>query len=123
MKYYYNQKYKRNAQNLRKNMTPQEGLLWHSFLKANPVQFRRQKQFGNYIVDFYCARAKLVVELDGDQHFSEEGLAYDTERTEYLEGLGLRVVRFSNWQIKTDFRGVCEKIDWVVRERTSSTTA
>ena len=119
----YNEQNKKNAQNLRRNMTPQERHLWYDFLKTHPVQFRRQKQFGDYIVDFYCSAAKLVVELDGGQHFSDEGLKYDENRSKYLELLGLAVLRYSNADIDRRFKAVCEQIDLTVKEKTSSVTA
>ncbi len=102
------------AQKLRKNMTEQERHLWYDFLSSFPVRFYRQRTIGKYIVDFYCSKAKLVIELDGGQHYSEEGLQYDKERSEYLESLGLRIVRFSNLDIDRRFNGVCEEIMRIV---------
>ena len=99
------------ARRMRKNMTPQESKLWYQFLKKHPKQFRRQKIFGSFIVDFYCAAAHLVIEVDGGQHFTDQGRAYDRERTWYLESLGLRVIRFSNHQIDQGFINVCSQID------------
>ncbi len=100
------------AQELRKNATKEENHLWYDFLRDHPLQFRRQKPFGRYIVDFYCDCAKLVIELDGSQHFEEEGLQYDAKRTEYLEQVEkLRVLRFTNLEIKLNFEGVCTAID------------
>ena len=104
------------ARRMRKNMTPQESKLWYQFLKKHPKQFRRQKIFGSFIVDFYCASAKLVIELDGSQHYDEEGLAYDAMRTKALEGYGLKVVRFSNLDIDKNFEGVCAFIDDIIQE-------
>ena len=98
-------------------MTKEERHLWYDFLKGYPVQFKRQVPFGSYIVDFYCFRAKLVVELDGSQHHEPEGVAYDQKRTEYLENFGLSVLRISNLDIVRNFAGVCEAIDLVVRNR------
>ena len=106
------------AQNLRSNATPEENALWYQYLRHYPVQFRRQHPFGRYIVDFYCAEAKLVVELDGSQHFDEAGLARNAIRTQYLESLGLRMLRFSNTDIHRNLRGVCQAIDNAVLERT-----
>jgi len=108
------------SQTLRKNMTRQERKLWYDFLSAYPVRFRRQVVIGNYIVDFYCHRAKLVVELDGSQHYMEEGLAADTQRTEYLQSLGLLVLRFSNLDINENLRGVCQRIEETVTARIPS---
>ncbi len=111
----YNPQNKSHAQDLRKNMTPQEKHLWYDFLATYPVRFRRQKQFGNYIVDFYCAKAGLVIELDGGQHYEDQGIEYDRKRTQYLEKLGLKVIRFSNLDIDRNFSGVCEEIDGIIK--------
>ena len=99
------------AKELRKRATPEENHLWYDFLSNYPLRFRRQKQFGRYIADFYCSAAKLIIELDGGQHYTEEGLEYDRERTAYLEGLDLRIVRFSNSDVDKNFRGVCAQIE------------
>ena len=99
------------ARMLRKNMTAEERHLWYDFLRNYPVRFVRQKILGRYIVDFYCARAKLVIELDGSQHYEETGIAQDAERTAYLEQYGVRVVRIPNNAVSSNFRGVCEYID------------
>ena len=107
----------RRSQSLRKNMTKEERHLWYDFLKEYPVQFKRQVPFGNYIVDFYCFQAKLVVELDGSQHCEPAEIAYDQKRTEYLESQGLTVLRISNLDILRNFRGVCEGIDLIVQAR------
>jgi len=98
-------------------MTPEERHLWYDFLKAYPVQFNRQKVIGNYIIDFYCDQAKLVVELDGSQHYERQGQEYDVERTAFLESLGLKVLRFTNIDVQRNFQGVCEEIDRVVKGR------
>ena len=108
----------RRSQVLRKNMTKEERHLWYDFLKEYPVQFKRQVPFGNYIVDFYCFRAKLVAELDGSQHYEPEEIAYDQRRTRYLEGLGPLVLRVSNLEVIQNFCGVCEAIDRTVKRRT-----
>ena len=105
------------AQRLRREMTRHERHLWYDYLKNCPVQFRRQKQFGYYIVDFYCAACKLVVELDGSQHFEAEGREEDKARTEYLEGLGLTVLRFSNADVDAYFEAVCATIDREIAKR------
>ena len=117
MPFYYRETNKPLAQSLRKNMTKQERRLWYGFLLAYPLQFRRQKQFGAYIVDFYCSSAKLVVELDGSQHFSDEEMKRDRERTDYLESLGLAVIRIPNSDVDQRFADVCEWIDMQVKER------
>ena len=91
-------------------MTKEERHLWYDFLRDYPAKFYKQKIVGDYILDFYCEQAKLAVELDGSQHFEEDGQKYDRQRTEYLESLGIQVLRFSNDDIKQNFRGVCEAI-------------
>ena len=115
-----NPKLKSNAQTLRKNMTKEENLLWYQFLRRYPCQFRRQYVIGNYIADFYCHRAKLVVELDGSQHYDPAEMEKDAQRTRYLESLGLKVLRFTNLDVLHRFRGVCETIDLNVQERTAA---
>ena len=107
---------------LRKEMTKEERRLWYNFLSKYPVRFYRQKILGQYIVDFYCAKAKLVVELDGSQHFDETGLVRDAIRSQYLESLGLHVLRFSNTDIHRNLRGVCQAIDNTVAERRKQKT-
>ena len=109
---------KRRSQELRKNMTREERRLWYDFFKTYPGQFKRQYSVGIYIADFYCHRAKLIVELDGSQHYEPENVQRDMERTAYLEQQGFLVLRFSNRDIWERFRGVCEAIDIAVKERT-----
>ena len=99
-----------NAQALRKNMTKEERHLWYDFLKTLPVSFHRQKVIGPYIADFYCASAKLVIELDGSQHFESSGQVRDRARDTYLHGLGITVLRYSNSDVTQNFTGVCEDI-------------
>ena len=106
-----------NAKNLRKNMTKEEAHLWYQFLCRYPQRFRRQYIIGNYIVDFYCHQAKLVVELDGSQHCESENMEYDKKRTEYLRSQGLEVLRFSNLDIMRQFRSICEAIDIAVKRK------
>jgi very-short-patch-repair endonuclease len=108
----------KTSQNLRRNMTKEERHLWYDFLKNYPVQFKRQKVIGSYIVDFYCHKAKLIVELDGSQHFEEIGFEDDVNRTKYLNNLGLDVMRIANNEIWSNFTGVCEAIDHRVQART-----
>ena len=103
---------------LRKNQTKEEKHLWYDFLRQYPVRFNRQKVLGPYIVDFYCASAKLVIELDGSQHYSEEGSDDDKIRDRYLARLGLKVVRYSNLEITREFDAVCVDISEHVKERT-----
>ena len=108
---------KANSQTLRRNMTKEENLLWHNFLKKYPLQFRRQYVIGNYIVDFYCHKAKLIVELDGSQHYEPREMEKDAARTAYLESQGLCVLRFTNTEVLWQFRSVCEKIDMEAQNR------
>ena len=96
---------------LRKNATKEENHLWYDFLKNYPIRFTRQKVLGKYIADFYCAQAKLVVELDGKQHYTEVGLEKDIDRTEYLKTFGIKVLRFTNGQVLYHFKRVCDNID------------
>ena len=105
------------AKELRKNMTKEEKHLWYDFLSQYSVRFYRQKVFGSYILDFYCAKARLVVELDGSQHGTSDGEQYDEKRTKYLEGYGLMVLRIPNYQIQRKFKDVCQYIDNVVKKR------
>ena len=108
------------AKNLRKNMTKEEKHLWYDFLRTHPARFIRQKALGPYIVDFYCAVAKLVIELDGSQHFSDEHFEYDVKRTEFLgKEYGIRVVRFTNIEITKKFSGVCAYIDELISQSLS----
>ena len=104
------------AQNLRKNMTKEERRLWYDFLRDYPIKFSRQKVLGKYIVDFYSAKAKIIIELDGSQHYDKEGIAKDSERTAYLEEYGLKVLRIPNNQVNQNFRGVCEYIENEVKQ-------
>ena len=100
-------------------MTKEEKHLWYDFLRTYPVRFSRQKILGRYIADFYCAEAKLVIELDGSGHYTEEGKQYDEERTAFLEEYGLTVIRIPNTEIHKNFRGVCEYIDYLVEQSLS----
>lgn len=109
----------KNSQTLRKDMTKEEAHLWYQFLCRYPLRFRRQYVIGNYITDFYCHKAKLVVELDGSQHYSPEEMEYDRKRTAYLESQGLKVLRFSNLDVMRQFRRVCEAVDMAVKDRTA----
>ena len=102
------------AKNLRQNATPQENHLWYDFLSKYEIRFQRQKAIDNFIADFYCHAAKLIIEIDGSQHYTKEGREKDEFRTEILEGYDLKVIRFTNRQINTNFRGVCEHIDSTV---------
>ena len=108
------------AKNLRKNATPQKNHLWYDFLSKYKIRFQRQKAIDNFIADFYRHKAKLIIEIDGSQHYTKEGKSKDEFRTEILEGYDLKVIRFTNGQIDTNFRGVCEYIDIVVKSVISS---
>ena len=110
------EKIRRNSQMLRKNMTKEERHLWYDFLKTYPIPFHRQYSFDNYIVDFYCHKARLVLELDGSQHFEEDAMEYDRKRTEVLEKRELRIVRIPNSEVNENFAGVCEYIDRLVAQ-------
>ena len=111
----YNKKNIVLAKKLRKEATPQEKRLWYDFLSNYKVRFQRQKAIDNFIADFYCHKASLIIEIDGSQHYSEEGTKKDEFRTEILEGLNLKIIRFTNRQINQEFREVCAYIDYVVK--------
>ena len=106
-----NKEFTKLSQQLRKRMTKEESLLWHCFLKKYPLRFRRQYVIGNYIVDFYCHQAQLVIEIDGSQHFTQHEIEKDLVRTKYLEKQGLRVLRFTNLEVNRQFYEVCSAID------------
>ena len=99
-----------NAKKLRSQMTPQERKLWYEFFRLLPFTVNRQKVIGRYIADFYIASAHLVVELDGSQHYLDEGFAADADRDRYLRSLGLTVRRYTNLDISHHFADVCEDI-------------
>ena len=107
------------AKRLRREMTKEERHLWYDFLRTYPVRFSRQKVLGKYIVDFYSAETKLVIELDGSQHYDAANTNYDAERTAFLEGYGLKVLRIPNNEVSGNFRGVCEYIDAAVKQSLS----
>ena len=106
------------ARKLRREMTKEEQTLWYQYLKSYPLRFRRQEIIDNYIADFYCSKAKLVIELDGSQHYQEPQELRDVIRTERLNGLGLTVLRIPNNAVSRNLRGVCAYIDQTVRELT-----
>jgi len=112
-----NEKLTGNARKLRKNMTKEEAHLWYQFLCRYQPRFHRQYVVGNYIADFYCHQAKLVVELDGSQHFDPGNKEMELKRTNYLCSQGLKVLRFSNLDVARQFRNVCEMIDMAVKQR------
>ena len=103
------------AKDLRKNMTPWERKLWYEFLRNYPVRFQRQKAIGNYIADFYCAKARLIIELDGGGHYEENQSEKDAIRAKTLESMNLTVLRICNLDIDRNFRGVCEHIELTVK--------
>ena len=111
----YNKELTSLAKNLRRNMTPQERDLWYQYLRHHPFKFTRQKVLGKYIADFYCASAKLVIELDGSQHYEDKGLEADRERTEFLKSYGIRVLRIPNNAVTKNLRGVCDYIDGILK--------
>ena len=105
------------AKKLRKKATPQEDKLWYRFLKDYPIRFQRQKTIDSFIADFYCYQAKLIVEIDGQQHYTAQGSAYDRDRTVILMRYGLKVIRFTNQEIDQQFLSVCSQIDQAVHQR------
>ncbi len=107
------------AKELRKSMTKEERHLWYDYLREYPIPFLRQKVLGKYIVDFYCAQAKLVIELDGSQHFEPDTMAKDVDRTNFLSDYDLTVIRIPNNEISQNFDGVCEYIDRAVKQSLS----
>ncbi|MFI3272726.1 MAG: endonuclease domain-containing protein [Pseudomonadota bacterium] len=102
---------------LRKNMTPQEKRLWYEFLREYPIRFQRQKAIGHYIADFYCHRAKLIIELDGSQHYTDDGEAHDEKRTIEINKYKFEVLRFSNIEITEKFQECCECIHLAIEKR------
>ena len=111
----YNKKLIPAAKELRRNATRQEKRLWYDFLSAYPIRFQRQKTIGNFIVDFYCHKAKLIIEIDGNQHYTEDGLAYDKERCDLLKGFDLQILRFKNLDIDEHFHVVCDVINEAIK--------
>lgn len=115
-----NGKLKEYSKSLRRNATREEKHLWYDYLQKYPVPFYRQKIVGDYILDFYCPRAKLAIELDGSQHYESSGRKVDARRTNYLESLGICVIRFSNLEVQRNFEGVClainRKLAWMESE-------
>lgn len=105
-----------NAKELRKRMTKEEKHLWYDFLRGYPIRFLRQKVIDEYIADFYCHKARLIIELDGSQHYTKEGLLKDKIRTERIEKRDLTVMRIPNGEINQNFEGICNYIDNYVKE-------
>lgn len=110
------------AKILRRNMTRQEKHLWHDFLQHYPIKIYKQRIIDNFIADFYCHQARLVIEPDGSQHYTEQGKAHDKARTEILKRYGLYVLRFSNKDVDEIFEGVCYMIDKTIKERIESSS-
>ena len=108
-----------NARRLRREMTPHERKLWYLFLRKYPVKIYKQRIIGKFIVDFYCASARLVIEVDGSQHYEADEIQKDADRTAFLEGYGLTVIRIPNNEVNRNFRGVCEYIDATVKQSLS----
>lgn len=107
----YDKKLKSRADELRKNMTQQEWNLWYFYLRNHRLKWYRQRIIDRFIVDFYCHAAKLVIEIDGKQHYTEQGIAYDVERTQVLQRYGLKVLRYTNQQLECNFQEVCWDIE------------
>lgn len=119
--HYYNPQLKMNAQTLRKNMTDSELKLWSRIRRKqiHGLQFYRQRPIGNYIVDFYCPQAQLVLEVDGSQHMNEREIRQDQYRNSYLKQQGIRVLRFDNLQVLNQIDAVIERIYWAIASRIS----
>jgi len=105
-----NKSLKQNSRDLRKNSTKQENHLWYDFLRYQEPRWTRQRIIGNYIVDFFCHSCKIAIELDGSGHFEDQQIEYDKKRTEYLEALGVKVIRFTNLEVDGSFNEVCDMI-------------
>ncbi len=106
----YNPTLKSKSRDLRKNLTPAEKKLWFDFLNTLPIRFTKQKPIGKFIVDFYCAKKLLAIEVDGDSHYNDRGLNYDEFRREILERFGVKMMRFSNLEVMDSFEDVCLRI-------------
>ena len=113
----YNGDLKQSTRDLRKEMTPQERHLWYNFLRDYPVRIYRQRSIDRFIADFYCSKARLVIELDGSQHYTPEGMDYDEWRSGILKKYNLDVLRIGNLDVDRNFRAVCEYIDQVIQAR------
>jgi len=115
----YNRNLKQLSRQLRDNMTDAERLLWAKIRmkQLKGYQFYRQKPIGDYIVDFFCPKAKLIIEVDGSQHFVNETIEYDRIREEYVSSLGLRVLRFTNTEVLKHVEGVVERIEEEMNEK------
>ena len=116
---HYDHKNVEYARKLRKDMTPWERKLWYCYLNKYPVRFHRQTPIGHFIADFFCPKARLIIELDGGGHYEPNKVKADDKRTRILESYGLKVIRFCNTDIDKNFYGVCTVIDQEVRSRTT----
>ena len=119
MEYKHNKDLVERAKFLRNNMTKEENHLWYDFLQKSPFRFSRQKILGKYIADFYCAKAKIVIELDGSQHFEKETREYDNKRTEFLEKYGLKIIRIPDGEINNNFEGICRYLNEQIEQSLS----
>ena len=115
----YDPRMRERVQELRHKMTPMEKKLWYSFLRTYPVKMYKQRPIRTFVADFYCPLARLVIELDGSQHYTEQGKAYDEERSSIMEGYGVEVLRFTNLEVDREFDAVCERIDARIKQRTA----
>lgn len=114
----HNKNLTENARYLRRNMTKEEKRLWYDFLKDYPIRFLRQKVIDTYIADFYCHKARLIIELDGSQHYEENVVIKDKIRTQRIEKRDLTVIRIPNIEVNKNFDGVCLYIDMIVKKFT-----
>ena len=105
------------ARALRRDPTPAEKKLWYEFLRDLPWKFTRQKPLGRYVADFYCSSARLVIELDGDSHYTDDAQRYDDSRTALLQAEGVRVIRFTNKDVHETFEAVCAQIERELKTR------
>ncbi len=112
----YDSTLKSRARFLRKTLTPAERKLWFEYLSKSRFKFTKQKPIGNYIADFYCASKKLVIEIDGDSHFTKQAVLYDEERTKRFNEMGIRVIRFTNVEVLQGFEWVCGEIEKELRK-------
>ena len=117
MKYYYEGDLKVIARELRKQMTKQERHLWYDFLKSYQYQFYRQRIIDRFIADFYCPAAKLVIELDGGQHYDDIMMVEDKQRTSIIKHYGVDVIRIPNNEVDSNFYNVCTYLDNIIKER------
>ena len=120
MPLHYNGKNTILAKNLRKNATKQEKHLWYDFLRSYEIKFQRQRTIDDFIVDFYCQKANLIIEIDGNQHYSKEGIEKDKIRTEEINKQGIQIIRIPNKQIDKDFTWICEYLDAEINKVKSS---